>query len=90
MSAYNLPPTYDKIQKHAVFPDLSHDENARYNFLANLNKHISQVVLPANKTAFDKRVQPAFRKENGRDCGVQQWKCANKRAAQLCCDKPIV
>ena len=31
--AYNLPPTYDKIQKHAVFPELSHGEQARYNFL---------------------------------------------------------
>lgn len=66
MSAYNLPPTYHKIQKHAVFPELTHDEHARYNFLANLNKHISQVILPANKLAFEKRVEPAFEAENGR------------------------
>jgi ubiquinone/menaquinone biosynthesis C-methylase UbiE len=66
MSAYNLPPTYDKIQKHEVFPELSHDEHARYNFLANLNKHISQVVLPANKVAFEKRVEPEFQKKKGR------------------------
>ena len=70
--AYNLPPTYDKIQKHDVFPELSHDEQARYNFLANLNKHISQVVLPANKTAFEKRVQPSFRAENGRDIETRE------------------
>ena len=31
--AYNLPPTYDKIQKHDVLPELSHDEQVRYNFL---------------------------------------------------------
>jgi ubiquinone/menaquinone biosynthesis C-methylase UbiE len=67
MSAYNLPPSYHRIEKHAVFPELSHDEHARYNFLANLNKHISQVILPANKTAFEKRVQPAFKAESGRD-----------------------
>ncbi len=66
MSAYNLPPTYHKIQKHAVFPELTHDEHARYNFLANLNKHISQVILPANKLAFEQRVAPAFEAENGR------------------------
>ncbi len=66
MSAYNLPPTYHKIQKHAVFPELTHDEHARYNFLANLNKHISQVILPANKLAFEQRVEPAFEAENGR------------------------
>ena len=67
MSAYNLPPTYHKIHKHAAFPELTHDEHARYNFLANLNKHISQVVLPANKLAFEQRVQPAFQKKKGRD-----------------------
>ena len=66
MSAYNLPPTYHKIQKHAVFPELTHDEHARYNFLANLNKHISQVILPANKLAFEQRVEPTFEAENGR------------------------
>ena len=66
MSAYNLPPTYDKIQKHEVFPELTHDEYARYNFLANLNKHISQVILPANKIAFEKRVEPEFQKKKGR------------------------
>ena len=66
MSAYNLPPTYHKIQKHAVFPELTHDEHARYNFLANLNKHISQVILPANKLAYEKRVEPAFEAEKGR------------------------
>jgi ubiquinone/menaquinone biosynthesis C-methylase UbiE len=66
MSAYNLPPTYHKIQKHAVFPELTHDEHARYNFLANLNKHISQVILPANKLAFEQRVEPQFEAENGR------------------------
>ena len=62
MSAYNLPPTYHKIQKHAVFPELTHDEHARYNFLANLNKHISQVILPANKLAFERwLIDPATR-----------------------------
>jgi SAM-dependent methyltransferase len=65
--AFNLPPDYRKIEKHEIFPEFSHDETARYNFLANLTKHVSQVVAPANKIAFDKRVQPNFQKENGRD-----------------------
>ena len=63
----NLPPVYSLIGKHEVFPELSHDETARYNFLANLNRHLSTVVAPANKIAFEKRVQPNFIKENGRD-----------------------
>jgi hypothetical protein len=58
---------YSLIGKHEVFPELSHDETARYNFLANLNRHLSTVIAPGNKIAFEKRVQPNFIKENGRD-----------------------
>jgi ubiquinone/menaquinone biosynthesis C-methylase UbiE len=65
--AINLPPVYSMIGKHDVFPELSHDETARYNFLANLNRHLSTVVAPGNKVAFEKRVQPNFIQENGRD-----------------------
>ena len=66
MAAKNLPPTYDKIAKHEVFPETTHDERARYNFLANLNKHLAH-VSQGNALAFEKRVQPKFQKENGRD-----------------------
>ena len=63
----NLPPVYSLIGKHEVFPDVSHNETARYNFLANLNRHLSTVVSPGNKVAFEKRVEPNFKQENGRD-----------------------
>jgi ubiquinone/menaquinone biosynthesis C-methylase UbiE len=63
----NLPPVYSLIGRHEVFPEVSHDETARYNFLANLNRHLSTVVSPANKIAFEKRVEPTFKQENGRD-----------------------
>ncbi len=64
--AKNLPPTYDKIAKHDVFPETTHDERARYNFLANLNKHLAH-VSQGNATAFKNRVQPKFMEEKGRD-----------------------
>lgn len=63
---YQLPPVYTKLQKHAVFPDFEHDERARYNFLANLNRFVSTVIAPGNKIAFDKRVEPNFSREHGR------------------------
>lgn len=66
MAAKNLPPTYDKIAKHDVFPEMTHDERARYNFLANLNKHLAH-VSQGNAIAFENHVQPKFEKENGRD-----------------------
>jgi ubiquinone/menaquinone biosynthesis C-methylase UbiE len=64
--SYQLPPVWTKLKKHAVFPDFNHDERARYNFLANLNRFVSTVIAPGNKIAYDKRVEPTFKKENGR------------------------
>jgi ubiquinone/menaquinone biosynthesis C-methylase UbiE len=64
--SYQLPPVWTKLQQHAVFPEFNHDERARYNFLANLNRFVSTVIAPGNKTAYDQRVEPAFKKENGR------------------------
>jgi ubiquinone/menaquinone biosynthesis C-methylase UbiE len=63
---YQLPPVWTKLQQHAVFPEFSHDERARYNFLANLNRFVSTAVAPGNKIAFDRRVEPSFVAENGR------------------------
>jgi ubiquinone/menaquinone biosynthesis C-methylase UbiE len=63
---YQLPPEYTKLRKHDVFPDFDHDERARYNYLANLNRFISTVIAPGNKIAFDNRVAPSFEKEHGR------------------------
>lgn len=66
-SKLNLPPVWNKVQRHAMMPELNHDEIARYNFLANLNRHLSTFVAPGNKVAFDKRVQPQFMASHGRD-----------------------
>ena len=62
--AKNLPPTYDKIAQHEVFPETNADERARYNFLANLNKHLAH-VSQGNKLAYEQRVKPKFEKEKG-------------------------
>ena len=62
-----LPPVYNQLMQHAVFPEVTHDETARYNFLANLNKHLATVIAPANAVAFEKRVRPAFKRKKKRD-----------------------
>ncbi|MEM6699292.1 MAG: class I SAM-dependent methyltransferase, partial [Bacteroidota bacterium] len=63
--AKNLPPTYDKIAQHEVFPEMQHDERARYNFIANLNKHLAH-VSQGNAVAYEKRVEPKFKAQKGR------------------------
>jgi len=63
---YQLPPVWTELKQHAVFPEFSHDERARYNFLANLNRFVSTVIAPGNQLAYTSRVEPAFAKEHGR------------------------
>jgi SAM-dependent methyltransferase len=67
MSKIEIPPPYTAVTKHAVFPTPSHDEAARFNFLANFNKYMASALGPGNKLAYDKRVLPGFVKEHGRE-----------------------
>ncbi len=62
----DIPPPYAVVGTHGVFPEARHDEAARYNFLANLNKHISGSLGAGNKLAYERRVEPAFVAEHGR------------------------
>ena len=64
---HDVPPPYSAVTRHAVFPTPSHDEAARFNFLANLNKYLSGTIGQGNKLAYDTRVLPSFRAEHGRD-----------------------
>lgn len=72
MSNNNLPPVWNKVQKHAVFPEAKHDEIARYNFLTNLNRYLSTVIAPGNKIVYEKRVRPNFQKQYKRDFQTRQ------------------
>lgn len=62
-----VPPPYTALTRHGIMPRASHDEAARFNFLANLNKHLSGTLGPGNKLAYDNRVHPAFVVEHGRE-----------------------
>ena len=55
---YDGPPDYRCVGRHAVFPDTSHDEIERFNFLAQMNRHLSTKVMPVVKAAFEARIEP--------------------------------
>ncbi|NDC58374.1 MAG: class I SAM-dependent methyltransferase [Alphaproteobacteria bacterium] len=59
--AYDGPPDYRVVGHHGMFPELTHDEVARFNFLAHMNRHLSTTIMPGVKAAFDARVEPAFK-----------------------------
>ncbi len=63
----DVAPPYNAVARHGVSPQPSHDEIARFDFLANFNKFMASTLSPGNKLAYDKRVLPAFLKEHGRE-----------------------
>ncbi|MGP1281561.1 MAG: class I SAM-dependent methyltransferase [Parasphingopyxis sp.] len=67
MSKIDVAPPYTAVSRHEMFPEPRHDEAARFDFLANLNKFLAGTLGPGNKLAYDRRVLPAFVKEHGRE-----------------------
>jgi len=66
MKQADIPPPYTAVARHAMFPTPRHDETARFNFLANLNKYLSGPLGHGNLAAYQQRVLPGFEKEHGR------------------------
>lgn len=62
---YDGPPDYRVVGRHALLPDMTHDEVERLNYLAQMNRHLSTRVMPAVKVAYDARVEPKLKAEGG-------------------------
>ena len=60
-------PPYRVVKTHDVFPSVTHDEAARFDFLTHFNKFLASSLGRGNKLAYERRVLPAFRKEKARD-----------------------
>ena len=55
---YDGPPDYRVVGRHGVYPETNHDEVARFNFLAQMNRHLSTKVMPGVAEAFEARIEP--------------------------------
>jgi ubiquinone/menaquinone biosynthesis C-methylase UbiE len=53
-------PAWTQAGTHGMSPLASHDEIARFNFLANLNKYMASVVVPGLEDAYRGRAKPRF------------------------------
>ena len=61
----DVPPPITEATRHGVYPDMTHDERARFNFEACLYKTIAKEISPGNALAYEKRVLPAYEKKYG-------------------------
>jgi SAM-dependent methyltransferase len=62
---YDGPPDYRNVGRHGVFPDTTHDEIARLNFLAQMNRHLATRVVPHVRTAWEQRASSRWERETG-------------------------
>ena len=90
-------PSWREVGRHAVFPQATHDEVARFDFLTRLNLHLAQAVLPGVKKAWETRVKPAFeaehqrvpvdrhevRKAMQRDLHYQLWSALHRNSMEM-------
>ena len=65
-SQQSTPPPWNRVGRHRLFPQATHDEVARFNFITHMNNHMSTRLAPAVHTAWEKRVKPGFVKAEGR------------------------
>lgn len=60
-------PSWTQLGRHAMMPEASHDEVARFNLLTQVNVFLSQTLAPAVRLAYEQRTRPAFVAEHGRE-----------------------
>ncbi len=61
-----LPPSWQHVGRHELFPEAGHDDTARFDFLANLNGFLAGQLAPQVRTSYQHEVKPAFEKAEGR------------------------
>ncbi len=69
---YDGPPDHRAGLRHAVYPHLSHDETERFNYLAQVNHHLTERVAPGVEAAWKARIEPRFEAEHGRKPASRQ------------------
>lgn len=65
-AGFEIPPPVTSAHRHALYPEMNHDERARMNFLAACNRVVASTISPGNQLAYDTDVLPKFQKEKGR------------------------
>jgi len=85
------------FNRHAMLPDLDHDEKARQSFVKSLRGHLASRVMPGNYQVYASRVEPQFKAETGRapadqhevrkimekDSYYQYWSAMQRRSQEL-------
>lgn len=67
MTDKTTPPAWHHVDAHDMFPARDHDDTARFNYIASMNKYLAQTLGEGNELAYEKRVLPALKRLLRRD-----------------------
>lgn len=60
----NEPFSWTGIGRHAVLPDTTHDERARFDTIAQFGRFLAESVVPAVSEAYERRASPGYRRSH--------------------------
>ena len=60
MPSLDVPPPVTDAESHAMYPDVSHDDRARLNFISASYRMAANLLTPGNELVYEKRVKPNF------------------------------
>lgn len=63
----NEPFRWASIGRHAVLPQATHDERARFDAIAHFGRFLAGSVVPAVQTAYERRASVAYRRQHGHE-----------------------
>jgi len=66
IASIDVPPPVTSAKRHALYPQMKHDERARLNFIMACYRMTANVLTPGNEQVYNARVKPAFEQKNKR------------------------
>ncbi len=63
----NAPFRWSAIGRHALLPETTHDERARFDAIAHFVRFLAEGVTPTVKTAYDRRASESWRRAHGHE-----------------------
>lgn len=63
----DTPVPWHQIGRHGVMPEATHDDVARFNAIAGLNRFLATRIAPTVQRAYEGRAADGFRAEHGRE-----------------------
>ncbi len=71
-ASIDVPPPVTAAKRHALYPEMQHDDRARLNFIMACYRMTANVLTPGNEQVYKARVKPKFEAEQQRSPASRQ------------------